>query len=125
MQIPFIMMVCNVTFTTGNTAPYCITQPPANNDIQIVFPNVTRMKLSCALNVSIPSGMIITWLYNDNVEVNLTTNREQTKKSVTLIRNIQPADSGAYQCVFSDTAIGLTLSRNITVLSMYNSLNRI
>ena len=115
----------NVTFTTGNTAPYHITQPPANNDIQIVFPNVTRMDLSCALNVNIPSGMMITWLHNGNVEVNLTTNREQTSNSVTLRRNTQPSDSGVYQCLFNDTAIRLTLRRNITVLSMYNSLNRI
>ena len=84
------------------------------------------MNLSCALNVNIPSGMMITWLHNGNGEVNLTTDREQTSNSVTLRRrNIQPADSGVYQCVLSDTAIGLTLSRNITVLSMYNSLNRI
>ena len=117
------MIVCNVTFTTGNTAPYHITQPPANNDLQIVFPNVTMMNLSCALNVNIPSGMMITWLHNGNVEVNLTTNREQTSNSVTLRRNIhtQASDAGVYQCVFSDTTIELTLKRKITVISMYSS----
>ena len=114
--------MCNVTFTTGNTAPYHITQPPADNDIQIVFPNVTMMNLLCALNVTIPSGMMITWLHNGNIEVNLTTNREQTSNSVELIRSTQPSDAGVYQCALSNTATGLTLRRNITLLSMYNSL---
>ena len=123
MQIHFNMIVCNVTFAAGNTAPYHITQPPADIDVQVIFPNVTRMNLSCALNVNIPSGMIITWLHNGNVEVNLTTNREQTNNSVTLRRNTQPSDAGVYQCVFSDTAIGLILKRKITVLSMYSSYN--
>ena len=119
------MIVCNVTFTAGKTAPYHITQPPADVEVQIIFPNVTMINLLCVLNVNIPSGMIITWLHNGNVEVNLTTNRKQTSNSVTLRRNTQPSDSGVYQCLFNDTAIGLTLRRNITVLSMYNSLNRI
>ena len=122
MQIRFNMIVCNVTFTAGNTAPYHITQPPADIDVQIIFPNVTSFNLSCALNVNIPSGIMITWLHNGNVEVNLTTNREQTSNSVTLRRrNIQPADSGVYQCVLSNTAIGLTLKRKIIVISMYSS----
>ena len=122
MQIHFIMIVCNVTFTTGNTAPYHITQPPADNYIQIIFPNVTSFNLLCALNVNIPSDMMITWLYNGSVEVNLTTNKEQTSNSVTLGRYTQPSDSGVYQCVLNNTATGLTLRRSITVLSMYNSL---
>ena len=112
------MIVCNVTFTAGNTAPYRITQPPADNDVQIIFPNATTMSLSCALNVNIPSGVIIVWLHNGNVEVNLTTNKEQTSNNVTLRGNTQSSDSGVYQCVLSNAAIGLTLRRNITVLSM-------
>ena len=117
--------MANITFTTGNTALYHITQPPTNDDIQIVFPNVTEINLLCVLNVNIPSGMMITWLHNGNVEVNLTTNKEQTSNSETLRRNTQPSDAGVYQCLFSDIAMGLILRRNITVLSMYNSLNKV
>ena len=110
------MIACNAIFITGKTAPYHITQPPTNNDVQIVFPNVTRMNLSCALNVSIPSGMVITWLHNGNV-VNQTTKEKQASNSVILMTNTQPSDAGVYQCVFNDTVIGYTPRRNITLLS--------
>ena len=117
MQIRFIMIACNVNFTTGKRAPYHITYPPTNNEVQFVFPNVTRMNLSCVLNANIPSSMIITWLHNGEV-LNLTTEKEQANDIATLITNTQPSDAGVYQCVLNYTAIGYTLRRNITLLSM-------
>ena len=107
----------SILLYTGKRVPYHITHPPTNNEVQLVFPNVTIMNLSCVLNANIPSSMIITWLHNGNI-VNLTTEKEQTNDTATLKTNTQPSDTGVYQCVFNNTAIGHTLRRNITLLSM-------
>ena len=112
-----VMIACTITFATGKTVPYHITHPPTNNEVQLVFPNVTKMNLSCVLNANIPLNMIITWLHNGKV-LNQTTEEEQASNSETLRTNTQPSDAGVYQCVFNDTAIGYTLRRNITLLSM-------
>ena len=38
---------------TGNTAPYHITQPSTDNDVQIVSPTATLTSITCSLNVTL------------------------------------------------------------------------
>ena len=52
---------------TGNTAPFHITQPSTDNDIQIVSPTATMATLTCSLNITIPFGMFIIWDHNGRV----------------------------------------------------------
>ena len=99
---------------TGNTAPYHITQPLTDNDVQIVSPTATMATLTCSLNITIPSTVIVTWSHNTN----LITDRSQitqTGNTTTLqIENLQPSAAGDYQCVFNDVlGSGWTLRRNI------------
>ena len=86
----------------GNTAPYHITQPSTDNDVQIVSPTATMTTLTCSLNVTIPSTVTVTWLHNGTVVMTTPPNEvTQTGSTTTLvIRNPQPSDAGVYQCVF-------------------------
>ena len=97
---------------TGNTAPYHITQPSTDNDVQIVSPTATMATLTCSLNVTIPSGMIILWNHNRSY---VRTVDVRTNNSTTLvIENPEPSNAGDYQCVFSNVVNnGWTLRRNI------------
>ena len=62
--------------------------------------------LTCSLNITIPSTVIVTWSHNIT---NLITDPSQvtTTGSTTtlLIESLQPSDAGDYQCVFND-AVG-------------------
>ena len=70
----------------------------------------------CSLNVTIPSGMTITWLHDSRVVSTKTTQVDETSKTVFLLRGRpEPSDAGVYQCVFNDTA-GYVLRGNITLL---------
>ena len=70
----------------------------------------------CSLNVTIPSGMTITWLHDGRVVSTITTRVDQTSKTVSLLRGKpESSDAGNYQCVFNDTA-GYVLRGNITLL---------
>ena len=105
----FIRQYNNFTHV-GNTAPYHITQPSTDYDVQIVSPTATMANLICSLNVTIPSSMIIIWLHNGTlIPPNEVT---QTGNTTTLlIENPQPSDAGVYQCVFYDSE--WILKRNI------------
>jgi len=93
-------------------APYYITQPSTDDDVQIVSPNAD-LNLRCSLNVTIPAGIMVTWLLNGDVFLTFTT----TQRTNT-IRTIQGTPkSGVYQCVFNDPA-GYILQGNINVLGM-------
>ena len=110
------MFLCSILFT-GNAAPYRITEPSTNNDVQIVSPNATMTSITCSLNVTIPSTVIVTWSHNTS----LITDRSQitTAGSTTtlLIGDLQSSDAGVYQCVFNDTAgSGRALRRNIRLI---------
>ena len=106
------MMVCPV----GNSAPYYITQPSTNNYVQIVSPDAPRLTLMCSLNITIPSGMTITWLHDDCIKFNSTTQVDQNSNTASLLKGIpRPSDAGVYQCMFNDNA-GCILSANITLL---------
>ena len=56
----------------GNPAPYHIIQPSTNDHVQIVSPDAPRLTLMCSLNITIPSGMTITWLHDDCIKITIT-----------------------------------------------------
>ena len=95
---------------TGNTAPYHITQPSTDNDVQIVSPTATMATLTCSLNVTIPSTVIIRWTYNNGnlMAGNITGNTARIQ--------IQNPTAGVYQCVFNDILGGWTIRRNIRLV---------
>ena len=106
------MMAC----LAGNPAPYHITQPSTNNYVQIVSPDAPRLTLMCSLNITIPSGMTITWLHDDRIEFTITTQVDQNSNTISLLKGRpSQSDAGVYQCVFSNSN-GCTLSANITLL---------
>ena len=101
----------------GNTAPYHITQPSTDNDVQIVSPTATMATLACSLNVIIPSSTVVFWIHNNTITV--PDNQTSTAGSTTTltIENLQSSDAGVYQCVFNDVfGSGWILRRNIMLL---------
>jgi len=100
---------------TGNTAPYHFTQPSTDNDVQIVSPIATMAIMSCSLNVTIPSNVIVLWRHNGSFfNLRPPNNATQTGNTTTLlIGNLQLSDAGVYQCVFNNPTINWILRRNI------------
>ena len=86
-----------------------IVQPPARTSV--TFDESTScVQLMCSLNINISSNVIVTWLHNGHVA--MTTQVITAGSTTTLvIGNPQPSDAGDYQCVFTDTVNGWTLSR--------------
>ena len=110
-------------YITGDTAPYHITQPPNNDYVQIVSPDVKNLTVMCSLNVTIPDGMIVTWLHNGTIViVNVVNNNNEGTNNASLKRG-QPIAShgGHYQCIFNDT-VGHILTRNFTLLILHSKL---
>ena len=108
---------CMLWCSLGNTAPFHITQPSTDNDVQIVSPTATMATLTCSLNVTIPSSIIITWIHNNTITV--PNNQTSTAGSTTTltIENLHSSDAGVYQCVFNDPfGSGWILIRNIMLL---------
>ena len=102
---------------TGNVAPYHITQPSTDNDVQIVSPIATMTTLICSLNVTIPSTASVFWIHNNTFGV--PDNQVSTAGSTTTltIENLQSSDVGVYRCVFNDVfGSGWVLRRNIMLL---------
>ena len=97
---------------TGNTAPFHITQPPVNY-VQIV--TVTTVNVTCSLNITIPSTMIILWIHNNTVIRGDRVSHSTSGNTTTLlINNFQSSDVGDYQCIFNDIInSGWTIRRNI------------
>lgn len=81
------------------------------------------MTLKCSLNVTISSGVTITWLHNGSVVTSIIT--DQPTNTVSLLRG-RPKSShaGIYQCVFNDSA-GYVLRGKISllILSKFNTAN--
>ena len=90
--------------STGNAAPFHITQPSGDNDVQIVSPTATMATLTCSLNITIPFGMFITWDHNGTISTTASNkNAVQTSHSTTLlIENPQSSDAGLYRCTFNN-----------------------
>ena len=101
----------------GNTAPYHITQPSTDNDVQIVCPAATVATLTCSLNVTISSKAVVFWEHNNTIFVNFNQVSTAGNTTTLTIETPQSSDAGVYQCVFNDVAgSGWTLSRNIILL---------
>ena len=99
---------------TGNTAPYHITQPLTDNDVQIVFPTATMATLTCSLNITIPSTVVVAWSHNVNLITDLSEITTADNTTTLLIQNLQPSDAGDYECIFNDAiGSGWSLRRNI------------
>ena len=100
-------------------APYHITEPSTDNDVQIVSPIATSLDLRCSLNVTIPVGIMITWSRNghDVIPTRTTTEADTATNTVRLLRGGTPQD-GVYQCMFNDPA-GYILRRSITLIGSY------
>ena len=99
---------------TGNTAPYHITQPSTDNDVQIVSLTATMATLTCSLNITIPSTVIVTWSHNASLITDPSQILQTGSTTTLLIENLQPSDAGVYQCLFNDAiGSGWVLRRNI------------
>ena len=102
---------------TGNTAPFHITQPSIDNDVQIISPTATMATLICSLNITIPSTVIVIWSHNTNFITDLSQITQTGNTTTLLIENLQPSDAGDYQCVFNDVlGSGWTLRRNLRLV---------
>ena len=102
----------------GNTAPYHITQPSANNYEQIIPPTATMANITCALNITIPSIFMDSWTHNGDTFITPESPNEVIKNGPTvtlLLRNLQPSDLGAYKCEFINTRDRWILRRTITL----------
>ena len=103
----------------GDTVPYHITQPSTNHYVQTIFlpTTVTTADITCSLNITIPSSVTVTWLYDGNVTLSSSNQTIQSGDSTTLlIENPQLSDAGVYQCIFNDTyTSGWILKRNTTL----------
>ena len=101
-----------------NEAPYHIIQPPADDYIQIFsFDANDRIvvSLSCSLNITIPTGMTVTWLRDGNHFFTQTQFNQPTNTAMLLVGTTSDYRSDVFQCVFNNTA-GCAVRRSITVL---------
>ena len=104
---------------TDNQAPYHITQPSTDYDVQIVSSTATMANLICSLNVTISSSVVVIWMHNGTIlipgnEITLTGNTTTLQ-----IENLQLSDAGVYQCIFDDAFVDGSewiLRRNIRLL---------
>ena len=73
--------------------------------------------ITCSLNITIPSTVIVRWLHNGSVVMTTPSNQvTQIDSNTTLqIDNLQPSDVGVYQCVFNDTT-GYVLRRTTLLI---------
>ena len=60
--------------------------------------------LTCSLNVTIPSGAVVTWTHNNTNPI--PASQVSTAGSITTltIEDLQSSHAGVYQCVFNDAA---------------------
>ena len=110
-------MLYNVV-STENEAPYHIIQPPTDDHIQMAYPDAndrTLVTLSCSINITIPTGMTVTWLRDGYHFITQTQFNRPTNIAMLAVLTRSNYDSDVYQCVFNDTA-GCTVMRSITVL---------
>ena len=91
-----------------------IVQPPESDHTHTVTidESASCVQLMCSLNINISSNVTVTWLHKSRAAP--PSDVTQSGNTTTLlIGNPQPSDAGDYQCVFTDTVNGWTLSRNI------------
>ena len=103
--------------STGNVAPYNITQPSTDNDVQIVSPTATMATLTCSLNGTIPSSAVVFWTHNNTITIPFNQTSTSGNTTTLTIENPLSSDDGVYQCVFNDVVgSGWTLRRSIILL---------
>ena len=105
--------------STGYAAPFHISRPSTDNDVQIISPTATMATLTCSLNITIPFGMFIIWDHYGNIAtIASNKNATQTSHSTTLlIENPQSSDVGLYRCTFNNAVNdGWVLRRHIRLL---------
>ena len=101
-----------------------IVQPPPVH-IVTFDESTSCVQLMCSVNINISSNVIVTWLHNEHVAHPYEVITAGNTTTVTLvIKNPQPSDAGDYQCVFTDTVNGWTLSRNIVLQESCKSSKR-
>ena len=71
--------------------------------------------ITCSLNITIPSTVIVTWSHNTSLITNLSQITTAGSTTTLLIGDLQPSDAGVYRCVFNDTA-GYVLRRRTKLL---------
>ena len=99
---------------TGNKAPYHITQPSTDYDVQIVSSTATMANLTCSLNITISSSVVAFWLSTSNSNTRAIQGGNGT---TLLLENLQQSNASIYQCVFKDVSdSGWTLRRNIRLI---------
>ena len=102
---------------TGSTAPFHITQPSTDDDVQIISSTAIMATLTCSLNVTIPSTALVTWVHNNTVTVPGSQVSTAGSTTTLTIRNLQSSDAGVYQCDFNDIfGSKWILRRNIMLL---------
>ena len=102
---------------TGSTAPFHITQPSTDNDVQIVSSTATMATLTCSLNVTIPSRAVVTWTHNVTINVPLSQVSTTGSTTTLTIENPQSSDAGVYECAVNDVGGSeWTVRRNIILL---------
>ena len=102
---------------TGNTAPFHITQPSTDDYVQIVSPTATMASVTCSLNITIPSIMIVFWEHNNTIFIDSSQITTAGNTTTLLIENLQTSDAGDYECVFHDSVgSGWILRRNIRLV---------
>ena len=117
---------------TGDTAPYHITQPSTDYDVQIVSSIATMANLTCSLNVTIPSSVTVSWIHNIDNPIPASETIQTGHSTTLIIKNLQQSDAGIYQCIFDDDVAfggsGWTLRRTIrlfiTSMNSYISISR-
>ena len=74
--------------------------------------------LTCSLNITIPSTVIVTWSHNTSLITDHNQISQTGSTTTLLIENLQPSDAGVYQYVFNDLAgSGWVLRRNIRLIT--------
>ena len=115
-----------IVVSTGNTAPFHITQPAVDHYVQIVPPTAKVANLTCSLNITIPSSVLISWVRN-NVNLPYHSGTKTGKITTLTIRNLS-SNADVYQCWFNDAfGSGWTLHRNIKLIitSMLKLINNV
>ena len=116
--IQYKLYFCPNCNCLGNTAPFYITQPLIDNDIQIVSSTETMVNLTCSMNVAI--HVAVFWNLNNTINFSIRDIIQTVNSTTLLIRDLQPSDAGVYQCIFNDNynidSSGWILRRNIRLV---------
>ena len=70
--------------------------------------------ITCSLNITIPSTVIVIWVHNNNI---ITSGTQSGDTASLLLGPPQSSDAGVYQCVFNDDfGSGWTIRKNVRLV---------